>query len=75
LYAGRNFMGESIALTQASATLGAFNDAAQSVRILSGQWELCDAINYRGDCRVLTADVRDLRTFDLAGVIRSVRPR
>lgn len=75
LYAGRNFTGESIAVTQARATLGDFNDEAQSVRVLSGQWELCDSTNYRGACRVLTADVRDLRTFDLAGVIRSVRPR
>ena len=75
LYSGRNFAGDSIALTQARPSLGVFNDEAQSVRIFSGQWEVCDATNYRGACRVLTSDVRDLRTFDLAGVIRSVRPR
>lgn len=75
LFARAGFAGNSMAITEARPSLGAFNDRAQSVRVISGRWELCEAQNYGGRCITVTDDVRDLGRYRLDGQIRSVRPR
>ena len=68
---GRNTGGRSASHRpeprSASSTTG-----TQSLRYPSSRWEVCDAVSYRGECRVVGNDARDLRSFGLAGVIRSV---
>jgi hypothetical protein len=75
LFAGPNFTGASMSIAQARSSLGSFNDRAQSARILSGRWELCDSQNFGGRCVVVTNDISNLRPVQLDGRVRSVRPR
>ncbi|MEZ5317779.1 MAG: beta/gamma crystallin-related protein [Vicinamibacterales bacterium] len=75
LYAGLNFTGTSVVVTEARTTLGVFNNRALSARVLAGRWEICDDTRFGGPCRTIAGDVRDLRTLRLDRRIESVRPR
>jgi len=57
LYAGPRFAGATRALTQDVANLGAagWNTATAGFALKGrGLWEICDGINYRGNCRVVS---------------------
>jgi hypothetical protein len=76
LFAGTDFSGQRIAITEATPDLKRreFADRALSLRVPRGQaWDICININY-DDCRVVDADVRDLGPIGAGRVISSVRP-
>jgi len=73
LYSNANFSGRSLAITDSRTSLGDFRDAAQSLDVVSGRWEVCDQEVYRGNCREVTGGVRDLRTIGMNNRIQSVR--
>lgn len=52
-----------------------FNDAASSVQVRSGRWELCSDAEYRGRCIVLEpGSYRRLRERDMNDAVSSLRP-
>lgn len=53
LYTDVNFRGRAVVLRDASDDLSRvnFNDAASSIRVTSGSWEVCTDSDFRGDCR------------------------
>jgi uncharacterized protein YcfJ len=56
-------------------TRAGFNDRASSVIVESGQWEVCDDANFRGQCMVLRRGTYDsLYAMGMNDRISSVRP-
>ena len=53
LYDPANFSGRRIGVTQDTPDLGRrrFADVASSIRVYGGTWELCEEVNYGGQCR------------------------
>ena len=77
LYEAPNFQGASLAITGASSSLirQNFNDRAASLIISSGNWEVCEDVNYRGRCQRLgPGSYGDLNSFGLMQTISSIRP-
>lgn len=75
LYAAPNFLGRGFSTNRPYSNLPfGQNDAAMSLRVEGGAWEVCVDSDFRGRCEVVTRDVRDLRSLGLSGVISSVRP-
>ncbi|MFN3229581.1 MAG: beta/gamma crystallin-related protein [Asticcacaulis sp.] len=76
LYEHDDFQGRSITLTREEFDLNSrgFNDAASSVRVSGGAWEVCDDAGFRGNCRILTGSVRSLGAMGLNDKVSSVRP-
>lgn len=77
LYAGLDFSGRRLELTDAAADFRRmdFNDRAMSLRVPRNQaWEICVHNNF-DDCRVVTEDVRDLNSLGLSRLLSSARPR
>lgn len=76
LFSGRNFSGEVREAFDPFVTLHdlAFNDRSRSVAVLSGQWELCEHVNFTGRCVFVREDIADLNWFGLSGRITSIRP-
>jgi hypothetical protein len=74
LYERTNYRGNSRTVTNASASLGSFGDNVQSVRILAGEWEICERPRYGGRCQTIRGSVPDVRRLGFDGVA-SVRPR
>lgn len=75
LFADPNFRGRSVTLTNGRASLDDFRDTAQSLQVSSGRWEVCDQTLFRGTCREVTGNIRDLRTIGMNNRIASARPR
>lgn len=50
------------------------NKRARSITIGSGTWQICDGRNFTGRCETLSQSVSNLRSFNVNGTIRSVRP-
>jgi len=50
-----------------------FNDAASSLRIREGRWELCEHANYRGRCRTFDADSANIVFTGLNDRVSSLR--
>jgi hypothetical protein len=73
LYSDDLFRGQSMTITGAVPSLGGFNDRAESVRITSGAWELCEDSDYR-KCRVVDRDWSNLASIDMSRRVSSVRP-
>lgn len=57
LYEAPNFQGANLALSDANSSLSRqnFNDRAASLIISSGNWEVCEDVNFRGRCQRLGA--------------------
>ena len=55
LYTRDDFVGRSLSVRNGAADLRErdFNDTAQSVRVRSGYWEVCEDVDFRGRCRTL----------------------
>ena len=62
LYDGPNFSGRSLTLNAEAENLDrqGFNDRATSVRVVRGNWEICEHSNYGGYCQPISEDVRSL---------------
>jgi hypothetical protein len=61
LYAGANFRGVSRVVTQDTPdlALAGWRDKAGSMSVAgAGLWQVCDAANYAGSCRVVSSTVR-----------------
>lgn len=76
LYDGPNYSGPSIRLDGEAPDLSriGFNDRASSIRIVSGQWEVCVDAHFRGSCEVVTASRPDIRRWAFNNRISAVRP-
>ena len=75
LYDDPYFRGNSLPMRDASENLRfqSFHDRAESVRVLSGRWELCAEPRYRR-CQVVDRDVANLSSLGLNKKLSSVRP-
>ena len=73
LYSDERFRGEAVPISGPTPSLGSFNDKAESLRIDSGTWEVCEDINY-GKCRTVSRDMSSLGSLGLAKRVSSVRP-
>jgi hypothetical protein len=49
-----------------------FNDVASSIKVMRGEWQACENINYEGRCWTLTRD-EGLLGRDLNDKISSIR--
>jgi hypothetical protein len=76
IFADRNFRGRSATLrddTPNLRTIG-MNDAAQSLRVGSlERWEVCEHVDYRGRCVVVSGSEADLRRTGWNRIISSAR--
>jgi hypothetical protein len=68
------FGGSSIQYDGAAANLDSLNKHVQSVTIGDGLWELCEGLNFTGQCITLDQSVPDLHLFGMHNRITSVRP-
>ena len=75
LYDTEAFLGRGLTLTSEQANLDnlGFNDAAQSMHIERGNWELCTNANYRGNCRVFGPGHYRRLEADFSRTISSLR--
>lgn len=73
LYSDDRFRGSTRTITGTTASLGSFNDRAQSLRISGGVWEVCEDIDF-GKCRTVDRDLAGLSGLGLDKRISSVRP-
>lgn len=74
LYDRESFRGTSRAVTTPQSSLGSFGSRVQSVRILSGRWELCEGTRWSDRCVTVNESIPDITRFGLRRV-SSVRPR
>lgn len=74
VYENSNFRGASREFTSEDRNLGRtpFNDRISSIRV-QGQWEVCTDAEFRGRCRIIDGDVRNL-SGGFNDSISSVRP-
>jgi hypothetical protein len=75
LYDDPYFRGNSLPIRDASDNLRfqSFHDRAESVRVLSGRWELCAEPRFRR-CQIVDRDVPTLSSLGLNKKLSSVRP-
>jgi len=76
VYADPNFSGQSVSFRNDMPNLGSagWNDKISSIRIPSGEtWEMCQDVDYRNHCQVLSGDVVDLRGMGWNDRISSLR--
>lgn len=74
LFDQRDYRGRSVTVTSTSSTLAGFSNRAGSVRVLSGNWEVCERPSFRGTCVEVSRDVPDLRRLGLNDQLSSARP-
>lgn len=74
LYDRESFRGNSRPVSGPQSSLGSFGSRVQSVRILSGRWELCEGTRWSDRCVTINESVPDINRFGLRRV-SSVRPR
>jgi len=76
VYADPNFSGQNVSFRNDMPNLGSagWNDKISSIRIPSGEtWEMCQDVDYRNHCQVLSGDVADLRGMGWNDRISSLR--
>jgi uncharacterized protein YcfJ len=76
-YEGQNFRGRAFTTSKQIANFGrnGFNDAASSIVVDKGRWEVCEDANFRGRCAVLRHGSYDnLASSGMSNSISSVRP-
>lgn len=76
LYDGANYSGTAISVNGEVPDLVdyRFNDAASSIVINYGSWEVCEDTNFRGRCQILTASDPNLQALRMNDNITSLRP-
>lgn len=75
VYEDSNFRGRSMSFNEAIPDLrnSGLNDRISSMQLRGGAWEVCTDARFRGDCRVVSGDIRNLdRAFN--DKISSLRP-
>lgn len=75
LYDDPYFRGNALPMNGPSENLRfqRFHDRAESVRVLSGRWELCAEPNFRR-CQIVDRDIQNLSSLGLNKKLSSVRP-
>jgi hypothetical protein len=71
LYDQTNFRG---AQTNSNEVRPNIEDAARSVTVNRGTWQLCEGVNFTGTCVTVTQNINDLRTVGIRRTVRSLRP-
>jgi hypothetical protein len=74
LYEGLDYRGASVTFYGDNANIGStgFANRARSAQV-RGVWRLCEGGGYRNHCEVLSANVRDLDAYGLAGRVGSAQ--
>lgn len=75
VYEDSNFRGRSMSFNEEIPDLrnSGLNDRISSMQLRGGAWEVCTDARFRGDCRIVSGDVRNLdRAFN--DKISSLRP-
>ena len=73
LFDNRGFGGQSITIEEDTPVLSVFANRAESLRVSSGSWEICDGPRFTGRCITITGDLQDLSPIGFANQIQSVR--
>ena len=74
LFTQPNYRGKTENYRRATPNLFAMNDRAESITVGSGEWQLCDGVNYTGSCVTVTQSLSDLSSIAMVRRISSVRP-
>ena len=73
IYRDPNYKGPAVNVSQQQADLG-LAWPVNSIRVRSGEWQLCEGANFRGTCRTYDRD-RPLLNLALRGItVQSMRP-
>lgn len=72
IYRDVGYNGPAVNISAEEPNLG-LSFKVRSIRVRSGEWQLCERPNFRGNCRILS---RDTPVISIAGgiVVQSVRP-
>lgn len=75
LYKNAGFGGGAVRIDRDIPDLGelGINDAASSISVRGGAWQICEHAQYRGRCVVVDSDVADFREIDLNDKVSSIR--
>ncbi len=75
LYQHEQFGGGAVRIDRDIPDLGelGINDAASSISVRGGAWEICEHVRYRGRCVVVDGDVADFREIGLNDKVSSIR--
>ena len=76
VYADPNFRGQNASLGDDTPDIGSYNlnDKISSIQIPSGEtWEVCQDVDYRNECHMLSGSVSDLRSMGWNDRISSLR--
>jgi hypothetical protein len=73
LYDGVNFRGRSLTIDGDEPSLSFYTSYTGSIRVQSGEWQLCDRPNYFGNCVAISDSVSDLSRLNLRGPVVSLR--
>lgn len=76
MFSEPNFEGEARLIVDNVANLNSiqFNDRPRSLRVLSGEWIVCQHANFGGRCETLRNEASDLRRLGLDREISSASP-
>ncbi len=74
LFDRTGYRGRAEDLTSGASNLGSVGEAVESVRIMSGTWELCEGPRWSGRCVTLRDSVSDLSRVGLPYGVGSARP-
>jgi hypothetical protein len=74
LYEHGNYEGRFVRINSDIANLSTLglNDAASSIRITSGTWEVCEHANYQGRCQIINASQAGILMNDRISSLRRV---
>jgi hypothetical protein len=67
-YDSTDFRGRSVTIDDDRPSFDSTSGATGSVRVVGGEWQVCDRPRYFGNCVVVRNDVRDLSRVGLRGV-------
>jgi hypothetical protein len=71
LYNQANFRGAQTSYNNVRPDI---SDNARSVTVNRGTWQVCEGVNFTGDCVTVTQSISDLRTVGIRRIVRSIRP-
>jgi hypothetical protein len=74
LFTQPNYRGNREDYTRTTPNLLGMNDRAASVTVEEGQWQLCDGINFTGNCTTITQSISNLGSIGMLNRVSSVRP-
>lgn len=75
LYDQKDFRGRTLQVNGAVSSMSdyGFNDAASSIRVLRGQWEVCVDGDFRGRCEIINGSLSDANYVQMNNNISSIR--